>query len=121
MVSHDPSVEEMKKIVILEGSRPALDDRWKNDNVRGGRLGGGGGGGGRKREGGEDGGLGIERNRRRHESDLPPSPSPFQSLSVLSSVMQECWRLNPSARLTAFRIKKKLAQLCTEGKNGYKH
>lgn len=44
---------------------------------------------------------------------LPPlclSPPP-QVLSGLAQMMRECWYPNPSARLTALRIKKTLQKL----------
>lgn len=41
---------------------------------------------------------------------LCPSSNP-QVLSGLAQMMQECWYPNPSARLTALRIKKTLQKL----------
>lgn len=43
---------------------------------------------------------------------LPLSPS-SQVLSGLAQMMRECWYPNPSARLTALRIKKTLQKLST--------
>lgn len=43
-------------------------------------------------------------------SPLPLSPFP-QVLSGLAQMMRECWYPNPSARLTALRIKKTLQKL----------
>ena len=47
---------------------------------------------------------------------LPPSPPSFQCVAAFSSIMQECWRANPQARLSAFRIKKTSAEI----RNGFK-
>lgn len=38
----------------------------------------------------------------------PPTP---QALRVMGKVMRECWYANPSARLTALRVKKTVSQL----------
>lgn len=40
-----------------------------------------------------------------------------ETLSILSAIMQECWRPKPHARLTAFRVKKKLQMMYSELKN----
>lgn len=42
---------------------------------------------------------------------LPVSHPPPQVLSGLAQMMRECWYPNPSARLTALRIKKTLQKL----------
>lgn len=42
---------------------------------------------------------------------LPAPPLPPQVLSGLAQMMRECWYPNPSARLTALRIKKTLQKL----------
>lgn len=34
MVNNDPSVEEMKKVVVTENKRPSLPNRWIGDPVR---------------------------------------------------------------------------------------
>lgn len=34
-----------------------------------------------------------------------------QALRVMGKVMRECWYANPSARLTALRVKKTVSQL----------
>ena len=33
-VPNDPSMEDMKKIVVTEGLRPDLEERWKRSEVR---------------------------------------------------------------------------------------
>lgn len=35
----------------------------------------------------------------------------FQVLNVMTKVIRECWNENPSARLTALRVKKTLSKL----------
>lgn len=49
-------------------------------------------------------------------------PSSSQLLSLLSSLMQECWRPNPWARLSALRVKKTIIKKGLEKfeyKNGF--
>ena len=33
MVPHDPSIEEMKKVVSVDGQRPPIPQRWTNCEV----------------------------------------------------------------------------------------
>ena len=33
VVPNDPSLEDMKKMVVEEGVRPPIDPKWKNDEV----------------------------------------------------------------------------------------
>ena len=33
MVGPDPSFEEMKKVVVVDGRRPTIPQHWKNDDV----------------------------------------------------------------------------------------
>ena len=42
-VSHDPSFEEMRKVVVGQNIRPGIEKRWKDDEVcvGGGRVCGG--------------------------------------------------------------------------------
>ncbi|XP_022832239.1 TGF-beta receptor type-1-like isoform X2 [Spodoptera litura] len=50
------------------------------------------------------------------EKRRPNVPNRWHSdhvLSSISKVMKECWYQNPAARLTALRIKKTLANICT--------
>lgn len=35
-----------------------------------------------------------------------------KALRVMGKLMRECWYANPSARLTALRVKKTVSQLC---------
>ncbi|KAF8560819.1 hypothetical protein P879_09886, partial [Paragonimus westermani] len=65
LVSHDPSVEEMKSIVCEQALRPVLPAVW----------------------------------------------SKHQVLAALQDLMSECWYTNPTARLSAMRVKKSLAAL----------
>lgn len=49
----------------------------------------------------------------------PECPTKWQNediLAVLSKIMQECWHPNPSARLTALRVKKTLTKLDSDVK-----
>lgn len=39
------------------------------------------------------------------------SPMIHQALRVMGKLMRECWYANPSARLTALRVKKTVSQL----------
>ena len=34
-VSHDPSLHDMRKVVVTEMMRPPVETWWKNDEVRG--------------------------------------------------------------------------------------
>ncbi|KAL5506152.1 hypothetical protein EMCRGX_G007733 [Ephydatia muelleri] len=74
-VPHDPSVEEMRDIVVLREIRPELEERWNRNEV----------------------------------------------LAVVSSLMQECWRSNPHARLTVGRVRKSLqmAQIQDNNKDSW--
>ncbi|XP_053311519.1 serine/threonine-protein kinase receptor R3 [Spea bombifrons] len=65
VVPHDPSFEDMKKVVCIDQQRPNIPNTWTSDII----------------------------------------------LSSLSRIMKESWYPNPSARLTALRIKKTLNQL----------
>ncbi|XP_063282089.1 activin receptor type-1-like [Pelobates fuscus] len=65
VVPHDPSFEDMKKVVCVDQQRPNSPNNWSSDIV----------------------------------------------LSTLSKIMKETWFQNPSARLTALRIKKTLNKL----------
>ncbi|XP_040281401.1 serine/threonine-protein kinase receptor R3 [Bufo bufo] len=62
MVPHDPSFEDMKKVVCVDQQRPNIPNTWSSDKI----------------------------------------------LSALMKIMKECWYQNPSARLTALRVKKTL-------------
>ena len=55
--------------------------------------------------GGEEAGSG-----RLHD-DLTVAPVSPQTLSSMAKLMKECWYQNPSARLTALRIKKTLTKI----------
>ena len=33
LVSHDPSFEEMRKVVVGQKMRPCIEKRWRNDEV----------------------------------------------------------------------------------------
>ncbi|XP_071991304.1 activin receptor type-1-like isoform X1 [Engystomops pustulosus] len=65
MVPHDPSFEDMKKVVCVDQQRPHVPNTWSSDKI----------------------------------------------LAALMKTMRECWFQNPSARLTALRIKKTLNKL----------
>ncbi|XP_018425880.1 PREDICTED: serine/threonine-protein kinase receptor R3 [Nanorana parkeri] len=65
VVPHDPSFEDMKKVVCIDQQRPNIPNTWCLDKV----------------------------------------------LSALTKIMRECWYQNPSARLTALRMKKTLNNL----------
>ncbi|XP_053564002.1 serine/threonine-protein kinase receptor R3 [Bombina bombina] len=65
VVPHDPSFEDMKKVLCIDQQRPNIPNNWSSDTV----------------------------------------------LSALTKIMRECWFQNPSARLTALRIKKTLNKL----------
>lgn len=47
----------------------------------------------------------------RPEPFLSVSPIMHQALRVMGKLMRECWYANPSARLTALRVKKTVSQL----------
>lgn len=52
----------------------------------------------------------------------PSIPSRWQNddyLAIMSKVMQECWSRNPSARLSALRVKKSLNKLNSEIKTNF--
>ncbi|XP_067125600.1 activin receptor type-1 isoform X2 [Centruroides vittatus] len=65
MVPNDPSFEDMRKVVCVDGRRPTIPNRWAFD----------------------------------------------PTLNAMSRLMKECWHPNPSARLTALRIKKTLIKI----------
>jgi len=65
MVPDDPTLEEMKKVVVTDAKRPLIPNRWSSN----------------------------------------------ESLRGMARVMKECWSHNPSARLTAMRIKKTIAAI----------
>ncbi|KAM4044611.1 activin receptor type-1-like isoform 1-T1 [Anomaloglossus baeobatrachus] len=65
MVPHDPSFEDMKKVVCVDQQRPNVPNTWSSEKI----------------------------------------------LSALMKIMRECWYQNPSARLSALRIKKTLNNL----------
>jgi serine/threonine protein kinase len=75
-VSHDPSLDDMRKVVCTDNIRPSPPSWWSNDEF----------------------------------------------LTLLSSLMQECWRTNPWARLSALRVKKNIIRKGLEKfevKNGF--
>ncbi|KAG8452340.1 hypothetical protein GDO86_004228 [Hymenochirus boettgeri] len=65
VVPHDPSFEDMKKVVCTDQQRPIIPNTWCTESI----------------------------------------------LSALAKIMRECWFQNPSARLTALRIKKTINKL----------
>ncbi len=71
-VGADPTLEEMHKVVCVDGRRPRLPTKTKGPSS---------------------------------------SPSSEMALSGVSRVASECWYESASARLTAFRVKKSLAEL----------
>lgn len=96
VVPNDPSFEDMRKVVCVDQQRPNIPNRWFSDPV---------------------------------SWPLPPAhqqmPSglfgpldahllsclQFQTLTSMAKLMKECWFQNPSARLTALRIKKTLTKI----------
>ncbi|CAL1285066.1 unnamed protein product [Larinioides sclopetarius] len=64
-VPSNPSFEDMKKVVCVDQTRPAIPKHW----------------------------------------------STFETLQIMSKVIQESWKQNPGARLTALRVKKTLSSL----------
>ena len=88
-VPNDPSFEDMRKVVCVEQQRPFVPNRWFSDPV-------------------------SVRLRLRHDFTSCSSSSLIcfsQTLSALVKLMKECWYQNPSARLTALRIKKTLDKI----------
>ena len=70
----DPTLEEMHKVVCVDGRRPKLPTKTKGPSSS-------------------------------------SSSSSETALSGVSRVASECWYESASARLTAFRVKKSLAEL----------
>ncbi|CAF87400.1 unnamed protein product, partial [Tetraodon nigroviridis] len=87
-VPNDPSFEDMRKVVCVEQQRPFVPNRWFSDPVR----------------------ARLRLTRFQRLLDLTVICSP-QTLSALVKLMKECWYQNPSARLTALRIKKTLDKI----------
>lgn len=88
VVPSDPSFEDMKKVVCVDQQRPNIPNRWFSDPVS-----------------------------HRHTPVtlaltrvLTDFSSP-QTLTSMAKLMKECWYQNPSARLTALRIKKTLTKI----------
>lgn len=95
VVPNDPSFEDMRKVVCVDQQRPNIPNRWFSDPVS----------------------MLRPRVRQRHRvSGLGPethflSRLAFQTLTAMAKLMKECWYQNPSARLTALRIKKTLTKI----------
>ncbi|GFT67028.1 hypothetical protein NPIL_405422 [Nephila pilipes] len=70
-VPSNPSFEDMKKVVCVDQTRPAIPKHW----------------------------------------------STCETMQIISKVMQESWKQNPGARLTALRVKKTLLKLEGQNKN----
>lgn len=89
-VPSDPSFEDMRKVVCVEQQRPFVPNRWFSDSV-------------------------SARVRVRLWRDFVTLLLTLvcfpQTLSALVKLMKECWYQNPSARLTALRIKKTLDKI----------
>lgn len=87
-VPSDPSFEDMRKVVCVEQQRPFIPNRWFSDSV------------------------GVCGRLQRDFVTLLLTLVCFpQTLSALVKLMKECWYQNPSARLTALRIKKTLDKI----------
>lgn len=86
-VPSDPSFEDMRKVVCVEQQRPFIPNRWFSDSV------------------------GVCGRLQRDFVTLLTLVCFPQTLSALVKLMKECWYQNPSARLTALRIKKTLDKI----------
>lgn len=108
VVPSDPSFEDMKKVVCVDQQRPNIPNRWFSDPVS------------KKTQSS----FFVILNLKRF-MNIPDllilfstlmltcyfSSFYFQTLTSMAKLMKECWYQNPSARLTALRIKKTLTKI----------
>ncbi|KAI1237416.1 hypothetical protein IHE44_0014684 [Lamprotornis superbus] len=85
LVPNDPSFEDMRKVVCVDQQRPNIPNRWFSDPYQ----------------------CGLSRL----PSCFVLTSGDVETLTSLAKLMKECWYQNPSARLTALRIKKTLTKI----------
>lgn len=88
VVPSDPSFEDMKKVVCVDQQRPNIPNRWFSDPV-----------------------SHIPTPVTVALTRTLTGVSSPQTLTSMAKLMKECWYQNPSARLTALRIKKTLTKI----------
>lgn len=95
VVPSDPGFEDMRKVVVVDNHRPSIPNRWSSDHVS--RF------------------CSLIFSYYllilTCVSSIPTYALPIQLLAGMSKLMPECWHHNPTARLTALRIKKTIQKL----------
>ena len=99
VVPSDPSFEDMKKVVCVDQQRPNIPNRWFSDPVSNIQT--------------------VNNSCFWYQGIQALAVTlidvflhiHFQTLTSMAKLMKECWYQNPSARLTALRIKKTLTKI----------